>query len=107
MLGFLEKPIAQEVFTKPAHPHNLWRERAFDVTLEGQWVSGVLDRVLVHCSNEGSPTSAIIYDFKTDHGSPAEIEERYAGQLEVYRKAVCHLLGLSTDCVKFKILCVR
>ena len=107
VLGFLEKPIAQEVFTKPAHPHNLWRERAFDVTLEGQWVSGVFDRVLVHCSNEGSPTSAIIYDFKTDHGSPAEIEERYAGQLEVYRKAVRHLLGLSNDCVKFKILCVR
>ena len=105
--GFMDKPAAQDAFTKPANPADLWREQAFDVMLDGQWVSGVFDRVVVHRSNEGSPTSAIIYDFKTDHGSPAEIEERYAGQMEVYCKAVCHLLGLSTDCVKSRILCLR
>jgi ATP-dependent exoDNAse (exonuclease V) beta subunit len=105
--GFLEKPIAKDVFTKPEKPHNLWRERAFDVTLDGQWVSGVFDRVLVHLSEVGEPTSAIIYDFKTDHGSPAEIEERYTGQMEVYCKAICALLRLSPDCVKSQILCVR
>jgi ATP-dependent helicase/nuclease subunit A len=105
--GFLEKPIAKDVFTKPEKSHNLWRERAFDVTLDGQWVSGVFDRVLVHLSEVGEPTSAIIYDFKTDHGSPAEIEERYAGQMDIYRKAVCALLRISPDCVKCKILCVR
>ena len=95
------------MFTKPEKSHNLWRERAFDVTLDGQWVSGVFDRVLVHLSEVGEPTSAIIYDFKTDHGSPAEIEERYAGQMDIYRKAVCALLRISPDCVKCKILCVR
>jgi hypothetical protein len=105
--GFLDKPIAKEVFTKPEQAHNLWRERAFDVTLDGQWVSGVFDRVLVYLSEAGEPTSAIIYDFKTDHGSPAAIEERYAGQMEVYCKAICALLRLSPDCVKSQILCVR
>ena len=105
--GFLQKPIAQTVFTKPPNPADLWRERAFDVMLEGQWVSGVFDRVVLHRSNEGSSTAAIIYDFKTDHGTAAEIEERYAGQMEVYRKAVCRLLRLSPDCVKSQILCVR
>ena len=105
--GFLKKPIAQEVFTKPEQPHDLWRERAFDVTLDGQWVSGVFDRVVVHRSDEGAPLSATIYDFKTDHGSAAEIDERYAGQMEVYRKAVCQLLSLSSDYVKSQILCVR
>jgi ATP-dependent helicase/nuclease subunit A len=105
--GFLDKPIAKEVFTKPEQAHKLWRERAFDVTLDGQWVSGVFDRVLVYLSEAGEPTSAIIYDFKTDHGSSAAIEERYAGQMEVYRKAICALLCLSPDCVKSQILCVR
>jgi ATP-dependent exoDNAse (exonuclease V) beta subunit len=105
--GFLQKPIAQTVFTKPPNPADLWRERAFDFMLEGQWVSGVFDRVVLHRSNEGSPTAAIIYDFKTDHGTAAEIEERYAGQMEVYRKAVCRLLRLSPECVKSQILCVR
>jgi ATP-dependent exoDNAse (exonuclease V) beta subunit len=103
----LGKTVAQEALTKPEQAHHLWRERAFDVMLDGEWVSGVFDRVVVHLSEVGQPTSAIIYDFKTDHGSPAEIEEHYAGQMEVYRKAVCLLLQLSPDCVKSQILCVR
>ena len=105
--GFLEKPIAKDVFTKPDQPHNLWRERAFDVTLDGQWVSGVFDRVLVYLSEVGEPTSAIIYDFKTDYGSSAEIEERYAGQMEVYRQAVCKLLAIPSKSVSTKILRIR
>lgn len=105
--GFFEKTIAKLAFARPDQAHQLWRERAFDVTLDGQWVSGVFDRVLVYLSEVGHPASAIIYDFKTDHGSLTEIEERYAGQMEVYRKAVCELLRLSPDCVKSQILCVR
>jgi ATP-dependent exoDNAse (exonuclease V) beta subunit len=105
--GFLEKPIAKDVFTKPDQPHNLWRERAFDVTLDGQWVSGVFDRVLVYLSEVGKPTSAIIYDFKTDHGSSAEIEERYAGQMENYRQAVCKLLAIPSESVSTKIVRIR
>ena len=104
---FMAKPIALELFTRPSGSTDVWRERAFDVMLDGHWVSGVFDRVVVHCSDDGIPLSAIIYDFKTDHGSAAEIEERYAGQMEVYRKAVCRLLSLSPDCVKSQILCVR
>ena len=105
--GFLEKPIAKDVFTKPDQPHNLWRERAFDVTLDGRWVSGVFDRVLVYLSEVGEPTSAIIYDFKTDYGSSAEIEERYAGQMEVYRQAVCKLLAIPSESVSTKIVRIR
>jgi ATP-dependent exoDNAse (exonuclease V) beta subunit len=75
--------------------------------LDGHWVSGVFDRVVVHGSDDGMPLSASIYDFKTDHASVAEIEERYAVQMEVYRKAVCRLLSLSPDCVKSQILRVR
>ncbi len=107
VIGFLEKPIAKEVFTKPEQRHTLWRERAFDVMLEGEWVSGVFDRVVVYLSNTGAPMSAIIYDFKSDHGSPDDIKDRYAGQMEVYRKVACRLLGLTTDCVKSQILCLR
>lgn len=105
--AFFEKPIAQEVFTKPQNDTELWRERAFDVMLDGQWVSGVFDRVAVHRSEQGLPESAIIYDFKTDHAGPVEIEERYAGQMEVYRKALCALLRLSPESVQTRIVCVR
>ena len=51
--------------------------------------------------------SAIIRDFKIDHGNSVDIEARYEGPMEIYRKAVCGLLQLSPDGVKSQILCVR
>lgn len=105
--GFLEQEIAKEVFSRPYQPHELWRERAFDVLLDGEWISGVFDRVLVLKSEQGDPVSAIVYDFKTDHGSAEEIEIRYAGQMRVYRKALVHLLGLPESGVTSKILRIR
>ena len=51
--------------------------------------------------------SAIIRDFKIDHGNPAQIEDRYAGQMEIYRKAVSARLQFSPGGVKSQILCVR
>jgi ATP-dependent exoDNAse (exonuclease V) beta subunit len=75
--------------------------------LDGKWVSGIFDRVVIQRAPDGSITSAVIYDFKTDHGTPAEIEERYAGQMSVYRQAVSKLLGLDQDSVTSQILRVR
>ena len=105
--GFLEKPIAKGVFARPNQPCDLWRERPFDVLIEGQWVSGVFDRVLVIQSEQGESATAIVYDFKTDHGSAEEIEIRYEGQMLVYRKAIGQLLGLGETLVTSRILPIR
>ena len=105
--GFLEKPIAKAVFTQPDQPHELWRERAFDVLIDGQWISGIFDRVLVYRSAQGAPSSAVIYDFKTDYGTADEIEKRYAGQMAIYRKAAAQLLSLDEACVTSEILRIR
>ncbi len=51
--------------------------------------------------------SAIIRDFKTDQGNSVDIEARYEGQMEIYRKAVSARLQLSPGGVKSQILCVR
>ncbi len=105
--GFLGKPIVQEVFTRPEQPYELWRERAFDVFLDNKWVSGVFDRVLILRSDRDEPISAIIYDFKTDHGSAEDIEARYAGQMDIYCRAAAQILGLNQNSVKSSLLCVR
>jgi len=105
--GFMDKPAAREALTRPTNPVDLWRERAFDVMLDGQWISGVFDRVVVHQSPERRPISATIYDFKTDHGNPVDIEARYEGQMEVYRKAIRRLLDLPSENIKSQVLCVR
>lgn len=105
--GFMQTQAARHAFTKPMKNSDVWREKAFDVMLEGKWVSGIFDRVVTQRASNDSFTSAIIYDFKTDHGTTAEIEERYAGQMSVYRQAVSKLLGLSQDSVASQILRVR
>ena len=105
--GFMDKPVAREILTRPTNSVDLWRERAFDVILDGQWISGVFDRVMVHQSPDSRPISAIVYDFKTDQGNSVDIEARYEGQMEIYRKAACKLLCLTEAQVKSQILCVR
>jgi ATP-dependent exoDNAse (exonuclease V) beta subunit len=104
---FLEKPLAREVFTKPEGSTRLWREQAFDVILDGQWVSGVFDRVVVHCDQKNNPLSAVIYDFKTDQGTNLEIQSRYAGQMNVYQKAVAKLLSIHEELVTFQVVAIR
>jgi ATP-dependent exoDNAse (exonuclease V) beta subunit len=107
LYGFLKTPTARNAFSRQSDNSEAMREKAFDVLLDGKWVSGIFDRVVIQRAPDGSITSAVIYDFKTDHGTPAEIEERYAGQMSVYRQAVSKLLGLDQDSVTSQILRVR
>ena len=77
----------------------LWRERRFAViggpAQNAELLTGSFDRVVLWRDAEGRAARAKIADFKTDHFSSAaeraEIEARYAPQLEAYRKALCLL----------------
>jgi ATP-dependent helicase/nuclease subunit A len=44
----------------------VWRERAFEIVLDGAWVAGVFDRVLIEREASGAPIRAALFDFKTD-----------------------------------------
>jgi ATP-dependent exoDNAse (exonuclease V) beta subunit (contains helicase and exonuclease domains) len=75
----------------------VWRERSFEIVLDGAWITGVFDRVVLRRGADGRPESATVYDFKTDKTEPggeAAVVERYAGQLGIYRRAVATLAGL-------------
>lgn len=76
----------------------VWRERMFEIVLDGAWITGVFDRVVVKRDAGGRAVAATVYDFKTDRitpGGEAEVASRYAGQMAVYRKAAARLAGLS------------
>jgi ATP-dependent helicase/nuclease subunit A len=45
---FLKTKTAMRLLKRPALPHSLWRERAFDAMIDGQWISGAFDRVVVY-----------------------------------------------------------
>jgi ATP-dependent helicase/nuclease subunit A len=93
----LESISVGKVFA-PCAGAEVWRERAFEIVLEGAWISGVFDRVVLERDRAGRVIAATIYDFKTDRldvSEQARTVARYAGQLGIYRQAVARLTGLS------------
>jgi len=105
--AFIGSEVARQIFSKPAPVCTLWREQAFDVMADGQWVSGIFDRVHVFRNPDGTPASATVYDFKTDKAPAGEIVTRYAPQMTSYRKAAAALLGLQESLVTVRTVPVR
>ncbi len=93
----LAEPMLAEVWAMPADGGEVWRERAFEIVLDGAWITGVFDRVVLTHGSDGKVLGATVYDFKTDRIGPdemARVESRYAGQLSIYRQAAAWLTGL-------------
>jgi ATP-dependent helicase/nuclease subunit A len=73
----------------------LWREKGFDVVLEGKWVSGKFDRVVMTRNAQGEIEEALILDFKTNRITAAETAAtaaHYVRQMETYRQALARLI---------------
>ena len=103
--GFLDGGGAS-IFARPDGAVMLWRERAFDVEIDGHPVSGIFDRVHINLGADGRPVGACVYDFKTS-GSTEDLNKKHGGQLETYRKAVALLLGLDASRVRAELGVIR
>jgi ATP-dependent helicase/nuclease subunit A len=97
-LGVLRKPQLQPLLRKPVQRYDLWREQPFEIILDGDWVSGAFDRVVVLRDGSGNVTSAQILDFKSDwvetEAKIGEATARYRPQIELYRRVLRRLLRL-------------
>lgn len=86
----------------------VWRERGFEVVLDGTWISGVFDRVLVERGPRGRPTRVSVFDFKTDRAeAPADLRalvRPHVSQLELYRRVAALLTGLPTAAVTSEVV---
>jgi ATP-dependent helicase/nuclease subunit A len=105
----LAAPALAEVFIRPTALAEVWRERAFEAVIDGSWVSGVFDRVIVERGPDGSAARVRVYDFKTDRvGTDSdawqEAAERYRGQLTLYRAAAALLTGAPPERVSCAIV---
>jgi hypothetical protein len=99
----LEAVALNEIWTKPVDGGSVWRERTFEIVLDGAWITGIFDRVVLTHDVHGSVVAATVYDFKTDRtdgDDAAPLTMRYGGQLAIYRKAAARLTGLPEDRVK-------
>ena len=106
-LAGLRAPELAGVWTRPTGvpQAGVWRERTFEVVLEGAWVTGVLDRVVIERDAAGRAIRAAVFDFKTDRiENDAAVLARYAGQLEPYRQAVAKLAVLPVPAVTCELV---
>lgn len=77
------------LFTKGGRKISIHREQRIEAMVEGKWMSGVIDRLHLHRDAKGVVVRVEILDFKTDQvDSPEELRDKYAGQMEAYRKAM-------------------
>jgi ATP-dependent helicase/nuclease subunit A len=102
--GFLKTNTAARLFTRPAQLCSLWREQAFDVVIDGQWISGIFDRVVIYRNEAGRARAAALYDFKTDERA---LTESYSAQMSLYRKSLGSLIGLPDDKITSMLILVR
>jgi ATP-dependent exoDNAse (exonuclease V) beta subunit len=104
----LRAPEFHRVWRRPYGSAEVWRERPFETVLDGAWVTGVFDRVVVERDESGRPTAATVFDFKTDSlASPADLAAaagRHRDQLELYRRAAGVLTGISPSAVAARIV---
>ena len=100
----------ERALVRPADCVALWRERAFEVSSEGEWTSGRFDRVVF--AGTGPTRRAVVYDFKTNARRRDEGEEAFAarmaadyrGQMAAYRRAVTALTGIPPEGVSSVLL---
>lgn len=89
-------------YPKPEGFVELWREKAFEVVADGEWISGRFDRVTFFRTPDGELNAEII-DFKSSLAHP----ERYAGQLATYRRALAALTGLPPERISTRLTLAR
>jgi ATP-dependent helicase/nuclease subunit A len=81
---------------------DLYREFPFVVELEGRWLEGQIDRLIL-VSEGDQLVAAEVLDFKTGELADNEVDsevERYAEQLQWYCDAVCELFRLPPEKVR-------
>jgi ATP-dependent helicase/nuclease subunit A len=102
----------KEAFVKPSSHATLWRERAYELYVDGRWETGQFDRVVF--TGDDQCRKAVIYDFKTNSRRSAEsveafsarMRERYLPQMMAYRKALAHLTGIPEARIGCRLLLV-
>lgn len=105
------KPEVKQALSRPEGNLELWREKSFEVVLDGKWMTGQFDRVTIIRNECGKPISATILDYKSNRiDQPAQFEEaadHYRPQLELYGEAISYILKIPSDSIRMQLLFTR
>jgi ATP-dependent helicase/nuclease subunit A len=91
-------------------PCELWREQEFEIVLNQQWITGVIDRAVI----AEDKSFAEIIDFKSnrmplDHPEKLQAAlqkaaDGYRSQLHLYRRALSLMMDIPEDRISLKLL---
>ncbi len=85
----LGNPNLNGIFQRQGRAVELFREQPVDAVMDGNHLSGVIDRLHVHRDAAGKAVRVEVIDFKTDAvNDPNELVERHSGQMNAYRAAM-------------------
>ena len=101
----LEKIDFNDWILKPEGFTEIWKERPFELLIDGVWTSGRFDRVLFLEGAAGATNAprAIIQDFKTGRHIDPEV---YRTQLTAYRRALSVLTNIPETEIAIELLLV-
>ena len=116
-LACLREPELGGIWLKPVGAGavglamEVWRERTFELVLDGNWVTGIFDRVMVVRRADGQGVGATVVDFKTDRLGIdfdwAKAAAKHSAQLNLYRRVVSILTGIPLNQVQCEIVFTR
>ncbi|MEO6004509.1 MAG: UvrD-helicase domain-containing protein [Opitutus sp.] len=99
-IACVESPGLVDVWTQRSETA-IWRERPFEVLVDGAWISGTFDRVLVHYDAAHRPVAADVIDFKTDRVghdlAPGDSVLKHRPQMELYARVAGILTQLPAE----------
>lgn len=87
--NLLTEPSMRRIFARDGRQVTLLREQSVDAIQNGKWLSGVIDRLILHHGPDGSVVDVDIIDFKTDEvDSPSTLRSRHEAQMRAYAEAL-------------------
>ncbi|MFT4549451.1 MAG: ATP-dependent helicase/nuclease subunit A [Verrucomicrobiales bacterium] len=89
---------AAPILNRPSPTATCWREKRFETLIDGDWISGTIDRVILDGER------ATIIDFKTteleENTPPSQAAAKYQQQLNTYHAVVQKMTGLQEQNIK-------
>ncbi len=103
----LEIPAVRKLFERNGRSIELFREQLIDAIVDGQWLSGVMDRLHLHRDESGMVTRVEIIDFKTDALDALDkLADRYTAQMTAYREVMARAYpNAEIECVLLSTRC--
>jgi len=107
----LQVETVRNALARPSGPHRLWREKHFEIVLDGALVSGQFDRVLIVEDKAGRPVKASVLDYKSNRiATDVEFDRtvsHYREQMALYGRALSVILHLPPEAIRLQLLFTR